>query len=323
MISLRKTADQLDCYSQALRSTAQNVIELDQAEAARFRSHLEALRQRLQSGSSPRDMETIQNSFDAALKNYHDTATKQVEGLRREIKAAATAVESFAGSIYETEESVETGLKQELTRLKKAASGDDIQAIRGAIGASTARIAASIEQMRSATHLAIAQLKDEIRLLHQQVSASQPRRTDPSAESHRRIQARMDDFMHENTPFSVLLVVVRNLEGLENCYSTQAIDNALRGFETRFENILPVSTVFGRWSRDQFAAILNTPPASAMDMSRDVVRKLSEPFFESKDGARQSLAFNPRAGVIEFTAGSDPAKFQAKLKQLAETLTQN
>ena len=325
MISLRKTADQLDCYSQALRSTAQNVIEVDETEAARFRSDLEALRARLQSNSSPRDLEMIQYSFDAELKDYHQKTTKRIEGLRREVKAAASAVESFAGSIYETEDTVETGLKQELSRLNKAASSDDIQVLRGAIAASTAKIAASIQQMRSATHLAIAQLKDEIRVLHEQVSASRPKETDPSAESHQRIQAGIDDFMRKSAPFSVLLVVVRNLEGLENCYSTQAIDNALRSFETRFENILPVSTVFGRWARDQFAAILSAPSASAMDMSADVVRKLSEPFVayekgESKDAARQSLAFNPRAGVIEYSPGSDPAKFQAKLKQLAETL---
>jgi hypothetical protein len=55
-------------------------------------------------------------------------------------------------------------------------------------------------------------------------------------------------------------------------------------------------------------------------MSAEVVRKLTEPFLEQDQGAKRSIAFNPRAGVIEFTPGSDLAKFQAKLKQLADAL---
>ena len=57
-----------------------------------------------------------------------------------------------------------------------------------------------------------------------------------------------------------------------------------------------------------------------MDMSADVVRKFSAPFVEEENGATQSIAFHPRAGVIECSPGSDLVKFQAKLKQLADTL---
>ncbi len=57
-----------------------------------------------------------------------------------------------------------------------------------------------------------------------------------------------------------------------------------------------------------------------MEMSADVVRKLSQPFLKQEKGATQSIAFNPQAGVIECSPGSDLAKFQARLKQLADTL---
>lgn len=115
-------------------------------------------------------------------------------------------------------------------------------------------------------------------------------------------------------------MVVRNLEGLQNCYPPALIDSALRGFQARFENILPPSTPVGRWAKDQFAAVLTTAPGNAIEMSAEVVRKLTEPFVEVDQGANCSIAFNPRAGVIEFSPGSDLAKFQAKLKQLAEAL---
>jgi GGDEF domain-containing protein len=332
MISLRKTATELErleelhraavhCYSEALRSTEQNAIELDSAQAARFRAQLQALRDQLRADAGPAELEGIQTSFDTELKDYRDETRGQVQRLRQEVQAAAAAVESFAGSIGESEVNLESGLKRELNSLKQSALSNDVQEIRGAIHASTAKIAASIEQMRSANQLAIAQLKDEIRLLHQEVQAGRHSQTpDPSSEGRRRINGRMEEFIRKNTPFSVLLVVVRNLDGLQNCFPASVIASALRGFQSRFQNLVPSSTIVDRWAKDQFAAILSTAPGHAVDMSSVVVRGLSEPFLEQDQGAAHSVAFNPRAGVVEFRPGWDLAKFEVKLKQLAEAL---
>lgn len=332
MISLRKTATELDrleelyrsavrCYSEALRSTEQNAVELDAALITHFRSQLQSLRDQLRADAGAGELESIQTSFDTELKNYRDKTGEQVQRLRREVQAASAALESFAGSITESEVNLESGLKRELNNLNQSAEGDDIQVMRAAIHASTAKIAAGVQQMRSSNQLAIAQLKDEIRLLHQEVqSARRPQTPDPAAESRQRITGRMEEFVGRNAAFSVLLVVVRNLEGLQNCYAANIIDSALRGFQSRFENIVPSSTVVGRWAKDQFAAIMSTAPGNTIEMSADVVRKLSQPFLEQENGVTHSIAFNPHAGVIEFSPGSDFAKFQARLKQLADAL---
>ncbi len=332
MISLRKTATELErleemhrtavnCYSQALRSTEQNAIELDTSQAEHFRTQLQALRDQLRADAGSREMETVQTSFETELKDYRDKAGAQIQKLRREVQAAAAAVESFAGSINESEVNLESGLKRELNSLSQSATSNDIQVIRTAIRTATAKIAESVDQMRASNHLAIAQLKDEIRLLHQEVKAARRSQTpDPAAESRQRITGRMEEFIKKNTPFSVLLVVVRNLDGLQNCYSADVIASALRGFQGRFENILPSSAIVGRWAKDQFAAILSTAPGNAIEMSSEVVRKLSEPFVEQSKGGSHSIVFNPRAGVIEYSPGSDLVKFQVRLKQLADAL---
>ncbi len=332
MISLRKTATELErleelhraavnCYAQALRSTEQNAIELDSAQAAHFRTQLQALRDQLRADATSRELDAVQTSFDTELKQYHDQAGEQVKRLRREVQAAAAAVESFTVSINESEVNLESGLKRELNSLNQTAASENIQVIRGAIRTATTKIAEGVEQMRSSNHLAIAQLKDEIRLLHQEVQAARRSQApDPSLESRKRITGNMEEFIKKNKAFSVLLVVVRNFEGLQNCYSAEVITSALRGFQARFENILPSSAVLGRWAKDQFAAILSTAPSNAIEMSSEVVRKLSEPFVEQDKGGSHSVVFNPRAGVIEFSPGSDLAKFQARLKQLADAL---
>ncbi len=207
MISLRKTVTELDrleelhrtavtCYSQALRSTEQNAIELDAAQTAHFRSQLQALRDQLRADAGPRDLELVQTSFETELKAYHDKTGEMVQRLRREVQAAAAALESFAGSISESEINLESGLKRELSSLNQSANSGDIEKMRGAIHASTAKIAASVEQMRSSNQLAIAQLKDEIRLLHEEVQTARRSQTpDPSTESHQRMTGRMEEFV--------------------------------------------------------------------------------------------------------------------------------
>ncbi len=342
MISLRKSVTELErleelhrktleCYSGVLRSTEQNAIELDVSEAAHFRTQLQALRDQLKADAPASELEAVQTSFEAELKEYHDKASGQIQHLRQEVQAAAAAVESFAGSITESEVNLDSGIQRELNSLNKSASSNDIEAIRGAIHASTAKIAADMKVMRSSNQLAIAQLKDEIRLLHQQVqSARRSQAPDPSQGSQQQMAGQMQEFIQRRAPFSVLLVVIRNLDGIQNCYAADTIESALRGFQSRFENILPSSAVVGRWAKNQFAAILSTAPSNAMEMSREAVRKLSEPVIvqengvrkngEKEKGATHSIAFNSQAGVIEFGRDSDLAKFQARLKQLADAL---
>jgi GGDEF domain-containing protein len=130
----------------------------------------------------------------------------------------------------------------------------------------------------------------------------------------------LEEMVRGDEPFSVLLVVLRNLDGLQNCHSANVIASAVRGFQARFENIVPSSAMVGRWAKDQFAAVLTAPPADAIEMSNGVVRRLSEPFVEPEQDGVHSVVFSPRAGVIEFRPGSGLAKFQAKIQQMADAL---
>jgi len=334
LISLRKTVTELDrleelqrtavnCYSQALRSSGQHAIELDAAQAAHFRSQLQSLREKLEADAGARQLEFVQTAFETELRDYGEKTRAQVQRLRKDVEAAAAAMEAFAGSVNESEIRLESGLKRDLQHLKQSATSNDIREIRSAIETTTAKIANSVDQMRTSNQLAIAQLKDEIRLLHQEVKAARVKAaaTPESPQvDNRAVNSRIDELIHQNKPFSVLLVVVRNFDGLQNCHSDSVIASAVGNFQARFAGMLPSSALVGRWAKDQFAAILGTAPANAMEMSSEVVRKLSAPFFESEQGVSRSVVFMPRAGVIEFRPGSDPTKFQAKLKQLADTL---
>lgn len=334
MISLHKTATELDrledlsrvavsCYSQAIRSAGEHAVEVDAAQLAHFRAQLQALEDQVKDAGQPGQLETVQASFDAELEDYQDKTREQIDRLRHDIKEALAAVDAFASSVTANGTELESGLKRELQQLNKSAASDDLNEVRGAIRRATTKIAATVEQMQAANHAVIAQMKDEIRLLHAEIRTARraaPVEVPATPESRQKLDHQIGALIQQGAPFSVLLVVVTNLEGMRNCYSQAVIEAGLRSFESRFAGAVPGAALTGRWGVDQFAAVLGTEPANAIAMSNAVVQRMSAPFVEEDQGASRTLSFGVKAGVVEFRPGGDLAKFQSKLKQLAGAL---
>jgi GGDEF domain-containing protein len=334
LISLRKTATELDrledlgrsavsCYSDVISSVEKHAIELDAAQVDHFRAQLHALACRVHDASDPDLLREVQVLFDTELRDYEQAARKHIEQLRKDVAAAAAAIESLSSSVNNSGSGLEAGVKQELHRLNEAADGGDIDSMRGAIRTATSKITASIQQMRASNQLALAQLKDEIRVLHEEIQGlrkTQSHENEERSESRRHVNGRMDELMHQGRPFSVLLAVVKNLDGLRNCHPPAILDSGLRTFESRFGSVLPGSAIIGRWSKHQFAAVLDTERSNCVVLSGDVVKRLSAPVLEEAQGRTHTVLFDVATGVIEFRPGVDRQRFQAKLTELADAL---
>lgn len=333
MISIRKAVSDLDkleelsrtavsCYTQAVRSAEVHAIDVDPALVSHFRAQLQLLETRLEETVNSRELQEVQEGFDTELRAYQEKTRNKIEQLRKDMQAAKEAVEALANSITGSESDLDVDLKQELQRLNRLSDCDSLQEIREGIHKATARIAASFEQMRSCNRIAIAQMRDEIRLLHQEIQEAK-KRPEPVVvvESQRKINSHVEDLQKRGAAFSVLLVVVNNLEGLRNCYSVELIENGLKSFERRLSGTVPDALMVGRWSSEQFAAVMEATPKNAMALCQQVTKTLSAPFVELGAGKPEALKFLVKAGVTDFRPGSDASKFQAKIQQLAMALS--
>jgi GGDEF domain-containing protein len=211
-----------------------------------------------------------------------------------------------------------------LRHLDDVATSNDINEIRSGIRAAATKITADVQQMRTSNQLAIAQFKDEIRLLHQEIQTMQ-RSLQPQNEeqnpARRHLYSHMEELTRRGRPFSVLLAVIRNLEGLKNCHSPKVLEIGLDTFKARFESRLPGLATVARWNENQFAAGLDIESAAAIAISRELMRTLSAPIVEQADGALQTLVFDAITGSIHFSAGADPVELQTKITQLVAALT--
>jgi GGDEF domain-containing protein len=332
MISLLKTAFEmerlekfkkvaLECYGLALTSTEQNVIEVDYQQATQFRGELQALVNQLGEATSPEQLQSIQDLFRGELREYRDSTHEQLRRLRKEMDAAVSALEEFAGNASARGDDHEKELKQALKTLDDAAASDRLEAMKAAIRAASADILSSFERMQAKNQFAIAQLKDEIRLLHQKIQAGRrPAASNAETWNRQDVDQRIDQMLSQSTPFCLVLIVLRNLKILASRYSGGVVEEALESIEVRLRDALGGESMLGRWTTNQFVAILKVSPSSAMAISRDAAQRLTEPYSFKHEGIPSTLVFQVAAGVVDHQAGSDALKFQNKLASLSKAL---
>jgi GGDEF domain-containing protein len=334
LISIRKTTNELErleefgrsavtCYWEAIDSTDHYAIEFNAERVAQFRAKLQVLKQQLRDAGSTEQLKSVQALFDTEVKEFQRRVRDHLEQLRREVAAATAAVGTFTSTFNQSGADLEAGVKRELQQLNKVAASDDIQEIRSGIRAATAKITTDVGQMRSCNQLAIVQLKEEIRLLHQEIQGIQ-RSLRPQSEeqtpARQHVNSRMEELARRGRPFSVLLAVVKNVEGLLNCHSRKVLENGLNTFKARLENSLPASATVACWNKDQFVAVLDMERVVAIATSRDVIQTLSKPIVEEADGILHTLVFEVATGVIDFKTGADPQEFQTKTTQFLAAL---
>jgi GGDEF domain-containing protein len=337
LISLWKAATDLDRlselqrltvenYALAITAAAQYAVEIERSQVEEFREHLQALAKALRVAGSTDDLKTIESSFRGELRDYRDKAHAQLVKLRQEVTAAAAAVHSLAENVASNGSDHEKELERELKKLEIATKLDDLTDVRSSIHGAIGTIASSLDQMRRANQLVVAQLQNEIRLLHQAMQAERRAlHTDRAsgAWNRQKLVARIDELLKRDEPFCILMIAVLNFKRLDGRYSRTVVENVLSALVNRFHNVLGPEATIGRWTEDQFVALLPTQPANAMALSREFSQKLSGNYSVQENGLAQNISVQVGAGLAERRAGIDAEKYYRKLDQLAAAIVES
>jgi GGDEF domain-containing protein len=313
----------IECYNLAISSSAQYAVEVDRAHALEFREHLLALEQKLADSLTPENLKECAASYRGELRDYRDHAHVRLEKLRQEVAAAADAMKAFAESVASTGATHEEQLEDELHRLQTLTKINDLDKIRGGIQAATGNIANSVDKLRRSNQLVIAQLQDEIRLLHQEIQAE--RRvlfTDPAsgAWNRKKVETRIDELLRQDETFCVLLIALKNFKDLDQLHSKTVIEGALKATLMRFQEMLGEDVLIGRWQEEQFVALLPMDCPDVIALSREVTNRLTGNYSVQENGLARTVAIQVAAGIVDRRAGSDSTKFRARLEQYVQVL---
>jgi GGDEF domain-containing protein len=341
LISIRKSVDDLsrleelekrealssairDCYTLAIHTTAHYAVEVDAALAVELRANLLKIEDQSRVAVSAEQLRSAQSSFRGELREYRDKSNAQLQKMRKEVENATAAMTIFAETVSSNGENHEHEVAAQLAGLESSARSNNIAAIRNGIGATIAGIQSSVVQIQRSNQLVVAQLQDEIRVLHLQIEQERKALfTDRAsgAWNRQKIDIHLDNLLRQNQPFCLLLVWVRNLKRVDSQHSRTVVEGTLKALITRFSTIMPEDTVIGRWTEDQFVAVLDVPPGQAIPLSAEATRKLSGGYAVQENGMSQTVTLQATAGVIDRNTGADAATFHLKLEQLAGAIS--
>jgi GGDEF domain-containing protein len=342
LISIRKSVNDLDrleeerkksdefssvlqeCYALAIDSSAHYAVETHPALIVEFRTHLKVIEEQTRAAVTSDQLRDAQSSFRGELREYRDKSAEQVKKMRKEIVDATAAMQIFADTVASNGENHEQAVSTQLRSLEHVANNSGIDQIRTGIGAAVHGIESSVLEMQRGNQLIVAQLQDEIRMLHQEIEQERKALyTDPAsgAWNRQKVDTHLDNLLRQNRPFCMLLVWVRNLKRLDTQHSRTVVEGTLKALITRFATMTGEEGVIGRWTNDQFVAILDMPAARAIALSSEAATKLSGIYTVQENGLGQKVTVQATAGVIERPSGADPSSFHQKLERLSEAIS--
>jgi len=333
LISIRKATSDLDkmaemletitaSFEQSIRSTGQYAIEFNANDAEVFRRHLETLREQLAASTDPDAWKSIEASFRGELRDYRDKGAERLKKLRGEIKAAAEAMQVFGDLVNSSAADHEVQIRTAMDRLAGLAASAGLAEMREGIGTAITVISKSVDSMRSSHQVALAQMRDEIRLLHMQIdverrSAYMDRAT--GVWNRQKLDSHINALIASDEPFCLLLVCVRNLKHLDRRHSKSLIAGALKALLQRFAVMLGDNVVIGRWNEEHFVAILEDS-SSAVGVSRQAQARLSGSYSVQENGLSHSVMLQAQTGIVERQPGISETALQQKLLQMSQAL---
>lgn len=334
VISIRKSTDELDrvdnlrlaiadCYTVAIQSSSEYAVEVDPAQASKFRDRLSAVDKQWQAAADPTELRAVGQAFRGELRDYQRVAGESLDVLRRDMQAAADAIAAFAGGIAAQGTDHEVQLKQELDRLRGAAQSDDLEQIRAAIQTAISGIHAALKQMKLSNSLAIAQLQDEIRLLHREVDGDRqhPVKPVPSLRTRPQMEQKIDEALATGKPFCLLLIAIREWKPVTRAHPCAAVGAAVQEMIGRLHSAVDPDLILGQWSEEELVAILMVDPATAIAISREASFVLSGSYEIEENGQLRTVELKVKAGVIDRATSSESFDFRAKLSALAAALS--
>jgi GGDEF domain-containing protein len=298
----------LDSYLQAINTAAHYSIELDDGITGPHRRYLAALADGVASGQSEALIES-RATFRGLMRDYRDKSAHYVQQLRDELAGMSRALQETLESLAQSDGNHATRLRKTVLGLRETPESDDASALRARMRAAADSIEVSVDQIRKEHQLAVSEFLVEIRMLHARIDALEAAAAVDvmtgifnRAEMEERIRSARAGEYH------LLLFKVCGLKNSDMRFGPQAGKELAGAFTKRLKNSLPQNAKLGRWSTEEFIALIPEPKGRPAAWVTDHLSgtytclqegKTIRPTLQVKVGIADSLAREPAERTLE------------------------
>lgn len=315
-------ASGIDSLSGVLKTLANHTLEIDPAAASQLRTYLREAEKSVRRDHTAETISGVRSGFEREWTGYAAVSHARYEQLCRELSVTVRALdEALSSASRDVAGGAETMLRDEAERMRSLAAVDDLQRLQAEIRACAARLEECVEAFRKERMQLTAQLRDEIRTLQRHLeSAEREARTDAVSglANRRQMERQISVAVASGARFALLYVWLANYKYLERDLSRAKADALISAVASAITAMLPADTPAGRWSDDEFLALIASDKATAIRLSRDLSMRLNAAF--ELDSGECSVKLRASVGVIESSDAEDVQTFQIRAEKLAKAI---
>ena len=301
-----------------LEAIQQYVVETDPASVREFRQrigqHLELLQLAAALNSEAEDTQ-FSSRISGDMREYADGANEYVRRIRKELETTAQALDAI---LQQTQGSrSEQRLDAEVARLRSAVEEKDPESLRSRVSRAVEGIGACVEQLRREKNVVIAQLQDEIRLLHQTIDNSRrAAATDPVTGVLKREEAvkaiRRD--LAAGRQVGVSRISIGNFGALAAAHGPSVMERVVTALCKRLAEIVSSPAILARWQKESVLVV--TAAALVDTISPDPVRVCTGHYICMDDGSPRDIYVEALGATLRSQPGEDADEFLARLDRM-------
>jgi GGDEF domain-containing protein len=304
----------LECYIDAIKNVAHYAVDLDATLTVPHRKYLSDLATEL-ADVSPAVLSESRATVRGLLRDYRDRAAQYLGGLRSQLTSTAQALREIVEGLSQCDTEHTDKLRGALVKLRDVAGSPAGSEVRTALRAVADNIEQSLEQMRKQHQFTVAQMQGELRLMHNRIdSLEAAASTDEATKfSNRRFLAEyLGAAPAEGTCYLVLKM--RGLGEARAKFGAAIADDVVSTFGRRLRNTIPKDSVVGRWSEQDFLAIV---PAGVKAADGILIKRFAEhlsmPYACMIGGKVVRIPIVVMAESIGFPTGTTAEQIQASV----------
>jgi GGDEF domain-containing protein len=290
-------------------------VELNETLTPPHRKYLNDLAAEVAAQGSEESLQQSRAALRGLLRDYRDRAAGYLGGLRDELSSTAQALAETVESLSQCDTDHTSKLRSALLRLREAAKSSEAGALRLAIGSAADTIELSLEQMRKQHQFTISQFQTELRLLHARIDALETAASTDEATkfSNRRF---LSEYL-KGMPAQGALFLILKLRGLAEAgakFGRAVADDLIATFARRLRNAIPKEAVVGRWSDQDFVAILPAQSAAGVRIPA-IADHLSRPYACLLQGRIVQIPLSVTAERLAVEGGASADEIERRLTQ--------
>jgi GGDEF domain-containing protein len=304
----------LECYLSAINGMSQYAVDLNATITPPHRKYLSDLAAEV-AESSLEAMAESRSTLRGLLRDYRDRAADYLGGLRDQLGSTAQALQEMVEGLSQCDTDHTSKLRGALVRLREMVKSLEGGALRAVVASAADTIEQSLEQIRKQHQFTVAQFQTELRLLHSRIDSLESAASvdEGTKFSNRRFIDEYMAAMPAGGSASFLIVKVRGLAEARAKFGAPIADDLVATFGRRLRNTLPKEAVVGRWSEQDFLAIVPASKTAAGALVQRATDHLSMPYACMIGGKVVRIPLVVTVECLAGTAGATPEAIKERV----------